>query len=159
MAQVSTIRYTCLCRRRAAISTLRRMRWIVWAFTASRTRRGAVESPVFHDCVVPQLVLGFRLARGKKRHPLAIHRATYSGGMTLCLSPALLRHRFGPIRRPGGTAPLCFAFTTPSHKERASGTPAFSALRVLVPPQGAPPKKARLGLGSRALREAPPGVP
>jgi hypothetical protein len=54
------------------------------------------------------------------------------GPVCVCryVSRLLLGHCFGVIPSPGGTAPLCFG---------------FAALRVMVPPERAPSKKARLG--------------
>jgi hypothetical protein len=50
-------------------------------------------------------------------------------------------HCFRVLPAPCGTASLCFVFI---------------ALRVLVPPRRAPPRKRSLALGSRTLRLAPP---
>ena len=68
--------------------------------------------------------------------------------------------RFGAYPAPGGTTRLCFGFTTPLRKDRASGTPDFTALRVSAfrksfvrrTQKDFPnlPKKAPLGLGSGA---------
>jgi hypothetical protein len=71
-----------------------------------------------------------------------------------------LGHSLGAYPAPGGTARLCFGFTTPLRKDRASGTPDFAALRVSAfrksCVQGTQkdfpnlPKKTPLGLGSGA---------
>ena len=113
MVHPSTIRYRWLRRHRAARSSTRWMRFLVLASYPSRTRQGAVESPACPDCIVSEIAYGFRLVCGTNRRPRSIHRVTHSGGLNLSLSPALLRHRFGPIRRPGGTAPLCFPDSSP----------------------------------------------
>jgi hypothetical protein len=57
-------------------------------------------------------------------------------------SPALLRHRFGLTRRPGGTAPLCFGFATLAGLGSSQ--------------EGRPPRKRGLALGAGPC-EAIPG--
>ncbi len=54
-----------------------------------------------------------------------------------------------------GTA-LGLSVATAARHRSALASPPW---QVLVPPSRAPSKKARFGLGSRALREASPGVP
>jgi hypothetical protein len=141
MTRTSQIRHECFYRQCAVNSPIPRMCVSGSGFAAYPTRHGAVESPVCPDCVLFVTTHGSMLVCETNRHPRRLHRVTRCDGLNLCL-----------ISR-SAQAPL-WAYPSPWRHGAAllSGLLSQSKFGPLL-------QKARLGLGSRALREAPPGVP
>ena len=108
---------------------------------ACPTRQRALHLPMSPDRVSSVTADGFVFLSETNRHPHSIRRVEHSGGLNLCL-----------ISR-SSQAPL-WAYPSPWRHGAAllSGLLSQSKFGPLL-------QKARLGLGSRALREAPPGVP
>jgi hypothetical protein len=178
MAQICQIRYECFCRLQVAGSAICRLRSVVTKYPAFPARQGASQSPVRPDSIRSATALGFLLTCGMGCHPRSIHRVTCCSGFHLCLFPISTQAPLWAYPSPGGTAPLCFGFPPRRVKCGPAGDPGCATFQVWVSRENSPvqhthgcglkcrrdfspdpPQKARLGLGSRALREAPPSVP
>jgi hypothetical protein len=163
MTRISQIRYMRFRWQRAAISSVRRMRSILAIFPACLTRHCALLSPVYPDCVQSSTAHGFRLVCGTNQHPRSIRRLTHLSGLNLWFisrsSQAPLWAYPSPWRH--GAALLWFHHPPGLGFQREISRAAYARLRPKCRRDFPldPPQKARLGLGSRALREASPGVP
>lgn len=105
---------------------------------------GVVQGVVFSGSHRRVTTYAFRFT-GAGESPCPIHRAARSEGMTPPYALPLF-----------SVTALGLSVALAARRRSALASPPW---QVLVPPSRAPSKKARFGLGSRALREASPGVP
>jgi hypothetical protein len=165
MTRIFPIRARRLCRYQADSSSIRRMRSGSANFSAYRmTRRGAVESPGLSGCVETVTVHGFPLVCGINRHQRAIHCVTHCGGyQSLVYLPLFSGTALG-LSVARRHSPFCFAFRRPSglgfqqQISRANNARLRPGKRAKFL-AGPTTESTSSALGSRALREAPPGVP
>jgi hypothetical protein len=157
MNRVCQIRLLCSGRYRAANSLTRQLHSMAAILPAWLTMRQRPSQSPVHPCpILATTVHGFLLPSVEFQRPRSSRRAACSSDNFLCLSPVLLRHRFGPIRRPAArrrsallSAPLGSGFPK---KNRPRKTRAATTSKAGVIFLRSLHRKRGLALGSRALR-------